>query len=94
MITTVFIIPKYQYTLFSFCLHAFRQPTPFDRLCYQVVAADQGPIGARVFYDCDILMKEIMKHLLLEDELEEWEGAAEERLEQYAKQRCCPDEIN
>ena len=41
-----------------------------------------------------MLMKEIMKHIMLKEELEEWEQAKEERLEQYAKQRCCPDEVN
>ena len=36
-----------------------RQPTPFDRICYRVVDKDQGPLGSRVFGDCDRLMKQV-----------------------------------
>ncbi|KAK2139453.1 hypothetical protein LSH36_1777g00001 [Paralvinella palmiformis] len=63
-----------------------RQPTPFDHLCY-TVDENEGRLGSRIFYDCDSVMHELMKLLLLPDDLSEWEDGREKRMEQYAAQR-------
>ena len=72
----------------------FRQPTPFDKLCYQSIDPDQGPLGSRVFGNCDVYIREIMANLLDEEDLKEWETQAEDRMEQYSTQRCSYDEIS
>ena len=64
-----------------------RQPTPFDRICYRVVDKEQGPLGSRVFGDCDRLMKEVIMKLVEREEIKIWEDEQDIRNEQYAKQR-------
>lgn len=66
---------------------SFRQPTPFDRLCYRVVDKNDGPLGSRVFGDCDRLMREVVKDLLSPEEISKWEEDRDTRKEMYAKQR-------
>jgi len=68
----------------------FRQPTPMDKLCYQVTDTGRAPIGSRVFGDCDLLMKELMKCLLADEERHEWEAELPGRLKEYAQQREAP----
>ena len=69
----------YLYTIFLY-LPPCRQPTPYDSLCVD------GP-GSRIYGDCDALMREVMRHLLGEEEVQEWEEGREDRLEHYAKLR-------
>ena len=73
-----------------FGLFTFRQTTPFDTVCYHVVKKEHGYHGARVFYDIDFLMKEIMQHLLTEEQLAEWEAGRESRQREYDQQRQAP----
>ena len=72
------------------CFHLFcRQPTLFDKICYEV--DDEGcQMGSRVYGDCDALMREIMKNVMAEDDLKEWEEGREARMEEYDKQRVKP----
>ncbi len=68
-------------------LQPFRQPTPFDKLCYRVVDKAAGPLGSRVFCDIDTLIREILGYLLDEDQISEWEAGKEQREENYDKLR-------
>ena len=81
-----FTIPLF----FVFCF-PHRQPTPFDKICYDRVNGQQEQLGSRVYGDCDHLMKEIMKHMLDEEELQEWEEGRTERMDEYTKQRRSPN---
>ena len=63
--------------LFSFI--SYRQPTPFDRLCYKVLDPEEGTLGSRVFIDCDVLMKLVFENLVDEDVIKDWESGQEER---------------
>ena len=47
-------------------------------------------MGSRVYGDCDALMREIMKNVMAEDDLKEWEEGREARMEEYDKQRVKP----
>ena len=44
-------------------------------------------LGARVYGNCDQFMKELMKHLLGKEELEEWESEQGQRMTEYDGQR-------
>ena len=56
-------------------------------VCGQHAEGSKEPQGSRVFGDCDALMRAVMRNILPEDELEEWEGAREDRMLDYDKQR-------
>ena len=43
--------------------------------------------GARVFGDCDRLLRHVMTQLLGEEQCKKWEGERQERMTQYAKLR-------
>ena len=61
-----------------------RQTTEFDEICYERAGSGRAePRGSRVFGDCDTLMREVMRCLLSEGELREWEEGRKERLKQY-----------
>lgn len=64
-----------------------RQSTPFDDLCYDIsedsLSTDNRQLGCRVYGDCDLFMKEVLKHILKYDELKTWEELRGERLIQY-----------
>ncbi|KAI6650617.1 hypothetical protein LOD99_7667 [Oopsacas minuta] len=62
-----------------------RQETEFDDLCYKKSGTDI--LGVRVFGDCDVFMKEIMKQLIPPDELKEWEDKRNERIISYTAKR-------
>ena len=64
-----------------------RQPTPFDRICYQVETPSEGRLGSRVYGDCDLLMREIMKNILPPDDLQDWLDQKEARLAEYDTKR-------
>ncbi|XP_013417902.1 NAD-dependent protein deacetylase Sirt6 [Lingula anatina] len=66
-----------------------RQPTPMDALCYEPDVANGSQVGSRVFGDCDHLMREVMRCILPQDALQEWEDGREDRMEEYNKQREC-----
>ena len=68
-----------------------RQPTPFDKLCYVTLDRTKGPLGSRVFGNCDDLMREVMREVMPGESLQEWEEGREQRLEEYAKLRQSPD---
>ena len=58
-----------------------RQKTGFDDLCYHKDGGQQ--MGARVFGDCDQVMRELMRNLLSVEERAIWEKQGEERLKVY-----------
>jgi hypothetical protein len=64
----------------------FRQKTPFDDVCVQA-DKDGQPCGARLFGDCDRLMREVMKCVLPAIELRDWEAGRNDRLVGYAASR-------
>ncbi len=65
-----------------------RQKTGFDDLCLKKVAGEV--LGSRVFGDCDQLLAEVMKNLLTAEDLQTWEGARQERMTGYDRQRSSP----
>ncbi|ELT93675.1 hypothetical protein CAPTEDRAFT_224786 [Capitella teleta] len=67
-----------------------RQPTSFDRMCYEVAEGASIHSGARVYGDCDHFMREIMTSLLSAEDLEEWEDEVEGK--EYSRQRERPPE--
>jgi hypothetical protein len=67
---------------------SFRQETDMDRICLKKSSReDETPLGSRVFGDCDLLMRKIMKNLLSATELKEWEEGHENRLQDYDRKR-------
>ena len=60
-----------------------RQETGFDDFCYERDRESGTARGSRVFGDCDTLMKELMRCVLSESELREWEGGRDKRMEHY-----------
>ncbi len=64
-----------------------RQKTGFDELCYSKQKRGGECLGARVFGDCDHVMREVMARLLDPRERESWEGQREERMKSYDRQR-------
>ena len=83
----LFTFQLFNIAIFMILLYIFRQPTPFDMICGQHTEGSKEPQGSRVFGDCDALMRAVMRNILPEDELEEWEGAREDRMLDYDKQR-------
>lgn len=63
-----------------------RQPTQYDEISQQVTA-DGTMIGSRVYGDCDHMMREVMRCILPEDELQEWEDGRDDRMKKYTKLR-------
>ena len=61
-----------------------RQETQFDSVCYQ--RGEEERLGVRVFGDCDVFMKEVMKQLI-PSELEAWEEKRSERVLFYSSKR-------
>lgn len=64
----------------------FRQSTEYDRDCTRI-GEDGEQIGSRVFGDCDKLMAAIMREILSEEELNEWEQGRELRMAEYDRIR-------
>ena len=58
-----------------------------DSLCLQKDPDSKQPRGARVFGDCDVLMREVMKSLLSQKALLQWEGERNARMKDYDKLR-------
>ena len=61
-----------------------RQETQFDSVCYQREGGER--VGVRVFGDCDVFMREVMKQLI-PSELEAWEQKRSERVLFYSSKR-------
>ena len=68
-----------------------RQPTSFDLLCYE--SEDKCRPGARVYGDCDHFMREIMRCLLSDEDLECWEDSLEGKQAEYSRQREQPPQL-
>ncbi len=65
-----------------------RQKTGFDDLCYaRQTRGKKERLGARVFGDCDEVMREVMAKLMEEGEREAWERQRGERMMDYERQR-------
>ena len=60
-----------------------RQETCFDGFCYERDRESSTARGSRVFGDCDTLMRELMRCVLSESELREWESGREKRMKHY-----------
>ena len=60
-----------------------RQTTEFDDLCHEREGASGEGRGSRVFGDCDQVKREVMRCLLPERELREWEEGRKKRMKQY-----------
>lgn len=60
-----------------------RQETDFDDFCFERDQESETAHGSRVFGDCDTLMKELMRCVLSESELREWEGGRDKRMKRY-----------
>lgn len=68
--------------LFNFC----RQETPLD--CdMQKKGPDGLPVGCRVYGDCDIFMKEMMRHIFPSENLDVWEKGRSDRMKTYDSER-------
>lgn len=65
-----------------------RQSTGFDEVCAGVGEGGEV-LGARVFGDCDHVMKELMKLLLSDVEREKWEKGRGKRMLKYNITRTC-----
>ena len=65
-----------------------RQKTGFDELCYQKKKGEQ--LGVRVFGDCDLVMREVMRCLVPKEEREAWEKQRGERIKTYDSHRQNP----
>ncbi|OWF48853.1 NAD-dependent protein deacetylase SRT1 [Mizuhopecten yessoensis] len=63
-----------------------RQETYMDSTCTKK-AKDGQQLGSRVFGDCDVFFREIMKHILDPEELKEWEDGRANRMKNYDKHR-------
>ena len=65
-----------------------RQETVFDEICYRKAeSTDECSLGVRVFGDCDVFLRELLRQLVPAAELAEWEGKRSERLALYAAKR-------
>ncbi|ELU05314.1 hypothetical protein CAPTEDRAFT_181192 [Capitella teleta] len=64
-----------------------RQKTQFDDICDEKDKTNGEKHGARVFGDCDVLMREVMKCILSQDAFEEWNEQRKERLRIYNENR-------
>ena len=65
----------------------FRQKTALDDVCLEKDPETNEPYGSRVFGDCDLLMREVMKCIMPADELMKWESDRASRMKKYDKQR-------
>ena len=65
----------------------YRQKTALDDICLEMDSEMKQPRGSRVFGDCDLLMREVMRYLLSADELTTWDNEKMKRMAQYDKQR-------
>ncbi|XP_064605969.1 NAD-dependent protein deacylase sirtuin-6-like [Liolophura sinensis] len=63
-----------------------RQKTHMDKECLKT-GPDGKALGSRVFGDCDVLMRIVMKELMSVAELSMWEQGRDDRLAEYAKNR-------
>lgn len=63
-----------------------RQETALDGILLSKGHNDETK-GCRVFGDCDIFMKELMKCIYPSDELETWESQRAERMKVYDSKR-------
>ncbi|XP_076074766.1 NAD-dependent protein deacetylase-like [Mytilus galloprovincialis] len=59
-----------------------RQSTPYDDYCNQI-DEHGAQIGSRVYGDCDRLMKLVMRFILGEDHIKEWEEGRDQRIALY-----------
>ena len=64
-----------------------RQQTGFDELCYRKESRGKQQLGARVFGDCDSVMREVMKTLMSDTDLRTWESQRGDRMRLYDSQR-------
>ena len=62
-----------------------RQKTNFDYLCIRKDGKEQ--LGVRAFGDCDAVLREVMRQLLVDKDRVEWERGRMERLKVYGSQR-------
>ena len=62
-----------------------RQKTNFDYLCIRKDGKEQ--LGVRAFGDCDAVLREVMRQLLVNKDRVEWERGRMERLKVYGSQR-------
>jgi len=88
VVAVVIAVVNLQSRCVSLCIGCYRQPTPFDRVCY-TVGPNGTSNGSRVFSDCDELMQRVMNRLLSADQLQEWESGRPARLAEYDKHRQC-----
>ena len=65
----------------------FSQKTAFDDVCLEQDPQTKEPHGSRVFGDCDLLMRQVMRCLMPADELTKWETDRMKRMKIYDKQR-------
>ncbi|RUS90698.1 hypothetical protein EGW08_001502 [Elysia chlorotica] len=63
-----------------------RQTTPYDAVC-KLIGPDDEPMGYRLFGDCDILMRNVMRFVLSPEELCVWEDGRQARMAEYAMKR-------
>ena len=65
-----------------------RQETEFDDICYKKIkSTDASSLGVRVFGDCDMFMRALLRQLIAPGEVGEWEEKRRERLARYAAKR-------
>ncbi len=67
-------------------LHS-RQKTYMDGQCGTMDDTGKGPLGSRVWGDCDLLMRNVMKCILSQDALQQWEGDHSKRQRLYDSKR-------
>ncbi|XP_060608576.1 NAD-dependent protein deacetylase Sirt6-like isoform X2 [Ruditapes philippinarum] len=63
-----------------------RQETALDSP-HQKKGANGADNRCRVFGDCDVFMREVMRHLYTEEDLKTWEAARQERMKKYDTER-------
>lgn len=68
--------------IFEISIILSRQPTPYDDYCNQI-DEHGAQIGSRVYGDCDRLMKLVMRFILGEDHIKEWEEGRDQRIALY-----------
>ena len=64
-----------------------RQKTHLDKECTRIDKRTKEQIGSRVFGDCDLMMREVMKHILSERDLKGWENGRTDRMKVYDRKR-------
>ncbi|XP_060065330.1 NAD-dependent protein deacetylase Sirt6-like [Ylistrum balloti] len=63
-----------------------RQETYMDSVCAEKTK-DGQQLGSRVFGDCDVFFREVMKHILDPESLKRWEDDRGKRMKKYDKHR-------